>query len=249
MSEQIPLPKAQSFGSVLMNVFSSPADAFQDLAGSESKPTNWLFPLIAFILLASVSTYTIFSNESLKTQALEVQSRAIDKRVSEGKMTQEQADQARDRMDKMGGMFVAIGIVTSVIFLCIMMFGAPLFLWLGDKLLLKSPVGYVKHLEMFGISSWIGILGGIVTLFMIVGLNTMYATPSAALAVYTSFDPMNTTDKILSALNIFTIWQTAVVGIGLGKFANKPAATGMGLAFGLWILWSAIQIFLLGLAQ
>ncbi len=249
MSEQIPLPKAQGFGSVLINVFSSPADAFADLGGSESKPTNWLFPLITLILLASVSTYTIFSNEGLKGQALEVQSRAIDKRVSEGKMTQEQADQARSGMEKMGGMFLAIGIVTSVVFLCIMMFGAPLFLWLADKALLKSPVGYAKHLEMYGISSWIGILGGIVTLFMIVGLNTMYATPSAALAVYTSYDPLNTTHKILSAINIFAVWQVIVVGIGVSKFANKPATTGIGVVLGLWVIWTIIQIFLLGLAQ
>ena len=249
MSEQIPLPKAQGFGSVLMNVFSSPADAFADLGTSESKPTNWLFPLIALIILASVSSYTIFSNESLKSQALEMQTRAIDKRVSEGKMTQEQADQARSGMEKMGGMFVAIGIVTSVIFLCIMMFGAPLFLWLADKTMLKSSVGYTKHLEMYGISSWIGILGGIVTLLMIVGLNTMYASPSAALAVYASYDPMNTTDKILGAINIFSIWQAVVVGIGLGKFANKSAATGIGAALVLWVIWTIIQIFLLGLAQ
>ncbi len=249
MSEELPLPKAQGFGSVLMNVFSSPADAFADLGGSESKPTNWLFPLIALILLASVSTYIIFSNEGLKTQALEVQTRAIDKRVSEGKMTQEQADQARSGMEKMGGMFVAIGIVTSVIFLSIMMFGAPLFLWLTNKTLLKSTVGYAKHLEMYGISSWIGILGGIVTLFMIVGLNTMYATPSAALAIYTSYDPMSTSDKILSALNIFALWQVVVVGIGLSKLANKSAATSITAAFGLWIVWTIVQIFLLGLAQ
>ncbi len=249
MTEQIPLPKSQGFGSVLMNVFSSPADAFADLGGSESKPTNWLFPLITLILLASVSTYAIFSNESLKSQALEVQSRAIDKRVSEGKMTQEQADQARSGMEKAGGMIMAFGIVTSVIFLSIMMFGAPLFLWLADKALLKSTVGYAKHLEMYGISTWIGILGGIVTLFMIVGLNTMYATPSAALAVYTSYDPFNTTDKVLNAINVFSIWQAIVVGIGISKFTNKSAMTGIGLALVLWVLWSIVQIFLLGLAQ
>lgn len=249
MSEQIPALKAQGLGSTLMNVFSSPTEAFSDLGTAESKAGNWLFPLLILIVLASVSSYVIFSNENLKTQALETQSRAIEKRVAEGKMTQEQADQARSRMENMGGMFIVFGIVGSAVFLTVMMFGAGLFLWLANKTMFKSAVGYGKHLELYGISSWIGVLGGVVTLLMIIGLNTMYASPSAALAVYASFDPTNTTHKLLGAINVFSIWQAIVVGIGISKLGNKPSTVGIGVALGLWAIWAVVQIFLLSFAQ
>lgn len=249
MTEQMISPKAQGLGSVIMNVFSSPGDAFSGLRESESKASYWLIPLILLIVLASVSSYLIFTNETLKTQALEAQTQAIQKQVDQGKMTQEQADQAKSRMENMGGMLIAIGIVGSAIFLSVMVFGAGLVLWLAGKFALKSTAGYSKHLELYGISSWIGILGGVVSLLMIVGLNSMYATPSAALAVYASFDPLNTTHKLLSALNIFSIWQVIVVGMGLSKLSDKPSTTGIGIAFVLWVVWVAVSNLLLGIVR
>jgi len=247
MTEQIPAPKAQGLGNTVMNVFSSPGDAFEGLRESESKASFWLLPLIIMIVLASATTAIMFSNETLKSQVLESRDRAIQKQVDAGKMTQEQADSAKSQMENMGGMFIAIGIIGSVIFLSVMFFGAALVLWLVSKLALKSTVGYSTYLEMYGIASWIGVLGGIVTVLMIVGLNSMYASPSAALAVYSSFDPQNTLHKVLATLNIFSIWQAVVVGFGIAKLGNKSAGTGIGVAIGLWVVWAALQTFLLGL--
>ncbi len=249
MTEQLDAPKGQSLGSIMMNVFSSPGEAFEGLRESESRATLWLVPLLLLILLASVSSYVMFTNDTLKGQILESRDRAIQKQVEQGKMTQEQADQAKAQMENMGGIFVAIGIIGSVIFLSIMMFGAALALWLVGKLGLKSNAGYGKYLEMYGISSWIGILGGVITFLMIVGMNSMYASPSAALAVLSSFDPMNTTHKILSAINIFSIWQAVVLGIGIGKLSDKSATTGIGIALALWVIWAVVQVFLLSFGR
>lgn len=249
MTEQIPAPKAQSLGSTMMNVFSSPGEAFSGLAQSESKPSLWLVTFVLSIVIASLFTIVIFSNEALKTQFLDSQNQAIEKQVAAGKMTTEQADQAKSRMENMGGMFIAFGIVGSVVIIAIAFFGAALVLWLVGKLALKSPTGYGKYLEMYGISTWIGILGGIVTLLMVVGLNTMYASPSAALAIYGSFDPLNTTHKLLAALNVFSIWQASVIGIGMSKFTNKSSTVGVGLTLGLWIIWVLIQVFLLNFGR
>jgi hypothetical protein len=249
MSEQIPAPPAQSLGNIIMNVFSSPGEAFSGLAQSESKPSLWLVTLILSIVIASLFTFVMFTNESLKAQFMETQNQAIQKQVDAGKMTAEQADQSRRAMESMGGMFIVIGIIGSVVVLAIAFFGAALVLWLVGKLALHSPAGYGKYLEMYGISTWIGILGGIVTLLMVVGLNTMHATPSAALAVYGSFDPLNTTHKLLAALNVFSVWQATVIGIGMSKFANKSLGVGVGIALGLWIVWVLIQVFLLNFGR
>jgi hypothetical protein len=249
MTEQIPAPKAQGLGSSVMNAFSSPNDAFEGLRESESKASFWLLPLLLLIVLASISTVTMFSNDTLKNQILESREQAMQKQVESGKMTQEQADRAKSQMDNMGGMFIAFGIIGSVIFLSVMFFGAALALWFVSKLALKSTAGYGKYLEMYGISSWIGILGGVVTLLMIVGLNSMYASPSAALVVYASFDPSNTLHKILAAINIFSIWQAVVVGFGISKLGNKSSSAGIGVALGLWVLWVVVEVFLLSFGR
>lgn len=71
----------------------------------------------------------------------------------------------------------------------------------------------------------------------------MYASPGGALAVLNNFNPKNTTHRLLSSLNIFTIWQMVVVGIGLAKYAGKSSGTGIGVGVGLWIVWVLVSVF------
>jgi len=70
----------------------------------------------------------------------------------------------------------------------------------------------------------------------------MTATPSAALAVLGNYDSTNTMHKILSAFNVFSIWETAVIGIGLSKFSEKSYGSGIASAFILLALWTALSI-------
>ena len=229
---------------LLLNVFSSPGDAFEGLKPSPARASVWLIPMIIVILIASGFTYVMFTNPTLKDQFTQAQEQALQKSVDSGKITQAQADQQREGMEKMGGMFIAFGIIGSVIFFSIMFFGAALVLWLAGKMAMGSTAGYGKYLEIYGLSSWIGILGGIITLLMVIGMGSLYASPSAALAVLSNYNAMDNVHKILSALNIFSIWQAAVIGIGMGKIADKSTGLGMGIAFGLWVVWVAITVFL-----
>ncbi len=247
--EQVPLPPAPSLGKSFTDIFASPSEIFQSLKGTASAPALWAVPLIVNALLAIAIVIAISTNETLHTQVVDQQRAAVEKMVDQGKMTQEQADQRMSGMEKAGpGMFIAFGSIAAILFIVIAFFIGALFLWLADKLILKSAEGYGKHLELFGITSWIGILGGIITVFMMVGLGSMAASPSAALAVLGNYDSTSNVHKILSSLNIFSIWSTAVIGIGLSKLSGKSTGAGMGIAFVLWLLWVAVSI-LLGLGR
>jgi hypothetical protein len=248
MDDQQALPSAPSLGSTISDVFVSPSEVFQNLKHTAPSPILWVAPLIATLLIVVVSVIMIFTNNALKSEMKETQSKAIQKMVDEGKLTQEQADKAEAQAESMGAMMIVFGIVGGVIFIAAFYFGGALFLWLANKTVLKSAVGYGKHLELYGIASWIGVLGGIVTVLMMVGLGTMAATPSGALALIGSFDPTNKLHMLLASLNIFSIWQTAVIGIGLSKFSDKQPGAGIGIAFALWIVWIALSI-LLGIAR
>jgi len=245
MEEQSPSTPTISLSDIIISVFSSPAEAFEGIRTSPARASVWLIPLIILMLLTAASIWTVFSNDTLREQALQVQKEKIQEQISTGKITQEQGDQALEGMSRGGGIMAAIGIVMGVIVLTIVFFLTALVLWLVGKLGLKAAGGYGKYLELWGASQWIGILGGIITLLMIVAMNSVYATPSAALAVVQQFNQHDTTHRILASLNIFTLWQMIVVGIGLAKFAGKPSGTGIGVALGLWVVWVLISVFAL----
>jgi hypothetical protein len=248
MDDQQPLPSGPSLGQVITDIFTSPSEIFQKLKNTAPSPMLWVMPLIAMLLIVTFTVFMLFTNEPLKAEMKEIQSKSIQKMVDEGKLTQEQADQAESRTESMGSMMIVFGVIGGAVFIAAYYFGGALFLWLASKTILKSAVGYGKHLELYGCASWIGVLGGIVTVLMMVGLGSMAATPSGALALMGNFDHTNKLHMLLASLNIFSIWQTTVIGIGLSKFSDKPTNTGIGLAFGLWILWVALSVFL-GIAR
>jgi hypothetical protein len=97
MGDQRPLPPAPSLGKVLTDVFASPSDIFQSVKGTASTPMLWVMPLIAMFLITVLSSVILFTNASLKTEMKEIQGKAMKKMVDNGKRTQEQADQLKQK--------------------------------------------------------------------------------------------------------------------------------------------------------
>jgi hypothetical protein len=232
-----------SLGTTIANVFAAPSEAFQGLSTSGPKAMNWVLPMILMAVLSILFVYLIFTNETIKTQIFDMQAQQFDKAVAEGRMTQQQADQIRDQMQQTGlGMFMAFGSIPILIFISAYFFLGALFLWLSAKIVWKSPLKYGKFLEVYGIATWIGVLGTVVTMGMVLGMNSMFSTPSAGLLFADGFDPSNTMHKFASALNVFSVWQAAVTGIGLSSLTGKPTANGIVVAMVLWLIWVAIAV-------
>ena len=230
-----------------MNVFAAPADAFSNLHTTESKPLLWILPLVLSITAVIIMMVIGFSNQSLKSQRLEATRVTLEQRVTEGKMTQEQFDRTMEGMEKGGGVVLAIQIVAVTIIFSIIFFLSALLLWIGSKTILKLPAGYEKILELSGIATWIGILGIVFQMLMMVGLDSIHAAPNAAIFFFQNFDMTNSTHKAMAALNFFSIWQTIVVGIGLQKWGTKSLALPMIVSFVVWLLIVGLT-FLLGFA-
>ncbi len=240
MEEQT-LPPAPSLSSTIMNVFSAPSDAFTGLDKAESKASLWIIPLIVVIASVILMMVVGFTDQSLKEQRLDATHTMFEKRVAEGKMTEQQMDQALTGMEKGGGIILAIQIVAITIIFSIIFFLSALVLWLGNKFILKSTANYEKILELSGIATWIGALGIIIQTIMMVGLNSIYAQPSLALFFYNNFDPLNSTHKLLAMINFFSVWQTIVIGIGLSKWSDKGITLAMIVSFVVWFLTLALM--------
>ena len=226
-----------------VDIFSSPGTVYGEVAALPVQSSSWVIPFLLTILIGIVSNIAILTNPILRAQAMEPQMQAMQERVDQGKMTQEQADQAKDMMGSSTFVMV-IGIVTSVVMLSIMVFAGALVFWLAVKFVYKVPVGYKKMLEVYGLPLMIGVLGGILTLLMIYLFNSIYANPSGSLFVMENFSRKNTVHMLLASLNVFSIWQMVVLGIGLSKVSNKSTGSGVGMAVGLWIVWIVIMVLL-----
>jgi len=94
---------------------------------------------------------------------------------------------------------------------------------------------------VYGIASWIGIVGGIVTVALIYGMGSLYATPSLGLLA-SPFDPLSLTDAALAKIDLFSLWGAAVIGIGIAKITNKSTGTGVGIGLGLWLVWFLVSM-------
>ncbi|MEX2116093.1 MAG: YIP1 family protein [Bacteroidota bacterium] len=236
-------PEDSSLGTTIANVFASPTEAFQGLNNAPPKAMNWVLPMILMAALGVLFVYLIFTNEVIKAQIFDMQAQQFDKAVQDGSMTQQQADQIRDQMGQTGiGLFMVFGSLPILIFTAAYFFVGALFLWLSAKILWKSPVKYGKFLEVYGIATWIGVLGTVITMGTVLGMNSMFATPSLGLLFADSYNPLDTMHKFASAINIFSIWQALVTGIGISVLAGKPTGNGIVIALVLWAIWVGIGV-------
>jgi hypothetical protein len=234
-----------SFLTRAANVFAAPGELYTEVAAAPVRTSSWLLPYVASILLGLVSVYAIYNNAALRQQVYDIQLQAMQKSVDQGKMTQDQLDKIKDGMESSGpAMFMLFGGLNIVVILSVLFFGVSLILWLIMKFALKAPGGYGKVLEMYGLAGLIGFFGGIVTLLLMNYFDSMHATPGAGLLILNSFDQTKFIHNVLGSLNVFSLWEYAVVGIGISKLSNKSAGVGMGIAFGLWaagvVLFSAL---------
>jgi hypothetical protein len=238
------LPHPSSFFTRMSNIFAAPGEVFSELAVQPVQTSSWMIPLLLMVLIMAGSTLFMFSNELLRNQALEKQREAVQKMVDEGKLTQDQAD-AQSRI--LEGKIVTISATgAAVVFGVIIFFAIPLVVWICAKIFLKFGGGYLKIVEMYGLSSIVGILGGVVTILMMNIFGSIHASPGAWLAIMQSYDPRNFVHTVISAINVFTIWQVAILGIGLAKVSQKETGTGMGVAFGLYVV---VVLVMAGFAQ
>jgi hypothetical protein len=234
-----------SFMTRATNVFMSPGELYAEVAQTPPQTSSWLIPMILAMVLSAVFTYVIFSNPAWRHQMMDPRIAEMQEQVTQGKMTQEQFDRASEFMES-SNVILYSGLIGSLVAPPIILLLAALVLWLVLKFMLKSSADYKKAMELYGLATLVGLLGVIISLILIHVFDSVHATASGALLVLNSFDPKNFAHKLFASLTVFGIWQTAVVGIGLGKISGKPQGTGLGVAFGLWavmVILSAVTGF------
>lgn len=239
-----------SWSDKFVGVFSSPGELFDSVRRSPVTNSNWVIPTLVLAIVGAILGYVVISNPSIYDQiqrvATEQMDKSFQKAIAEGRMTQEQANQARTQAESFSSTGIRISAVAAPLILPFFsLFAWSLVYWLLGKGVMKATSPYKKVAEVYGLTNFIALLGGIITAIMMIGMDKFSASPSAVMFVG-EFSASNSWHKLAAAVNVFSLWQLAVVGIGLARVFEKETAKVLVLVFALWLLWNCALIFGLG---
>jgi hypothetical protein len=198
-------------------------------------------------LAGLVYVFVVFSQPAVIQELREQQAAAMEKQVESGKLTRAQAEQAEQVMERFSSsgitkVFGAVGVVGANL---VRVFWWGLIVWLVGRFAMGSTLGYGKALEVVGLATTIGVLGGIVSLLLAVAMGSVHATASPALLVQ-GFDPKNVSHAILGGLNVFELWMTGVASRGLAVVAGSSFGKAAVWLYAHWLVLAALFI---GLGQ
>lgn len=227
-------PPASSLLSRLLNIVAAPGDVFDEIRPRPVALANWLAPTLLLAVLGILSALWIGAQESIKRQQAEMQDAVFQKMVDSGKMTQAQADQARQSGETGAAFKKIIGAAFAPVATFIGLFWSALLLWLGS-FVMRNRFGYLRAVEVVGLTSMIGLLGLIVKTLLIVMMGSLFAGPTPALLLK-KVDPLNTWHGVLMALDVFALWAMGVQALGLAKLTGASYGKAAAWVFGIWLL-------------
>jgi hypothetical protein len=239
--------KPMSFSDKLVGVFASPSELYDNVRQTPPTSSNWVIPTLILVVVGVIMAYLITSNPTLSDQmkrmASEQMEKGLQKQLAAGKMTQEQANQARDQMSGMGATGSLIFTYASAVlgpFFALFLGG--LVFWLLGKGVMKATSPYMKVVEVVGLTFFIGTLESVVTTILAIGMNSIFASPSLALLI-SDFSIENKMHLLAASINVFTFWTLTVTGIGLARLFQKDVPKVLVLVFALWVLWTLFKVF------
>lgn len=243
-----PTPTPMSLLSRLLNVFAAPGELFTHLAASPYRVTNWLVPATLVGLVGLIVNLAIFSNPALVQQVRDLQERELATRVEKGTMRAEDADRAREVMGGIGMTIAKVGGgVAAVLGGLLMPFWWGFLCWLIGRAIFRTPMGYLRGVEVAALASLVAALGLIVTLFLSIGLGRLGAGAHLGMLV-TEFDFHNRLHLALAAINAFSLWHLGLLALGTARLLGRPALPVALVFLGLWLGYKSIAVAL-GIAQ
>lgn len=235
----------------LVGIFTEPGTMFTEVAQFPAKASDWVIPVILFIIVVSLSTIIMQSNPQIKYSMMEKQITMIeeqfDEAVSSGQMTQEQADQQlemiRERMEGGGAAMLIPQIIGIVIVTFLIFFVVSGVYLLFAKFVLKGDGSYSYAMIGYGLPFYIATLQVIIMVILAMILNKFLSDTSVG--TFIDADKQEFVGFLLSKLDIFSIWFYAIVSIAYAKlFKSESTGKYFVMIFGLWIGFSIIFFFL-----
>lgn len=247
-TEQIQHENELSHSDKMIGVFTEPTKTFESITKFPIRSIDWVLPVIIIFILIGLMRSLAMLNVDVMLQTKQKQIEMFDKMLSEGKLTQEQADQAIEGIDKQmefmrGPIGWIINVVSTLIFGFIFFFIIAGIYFLLIKFILKGEGSYQHVLVASGLTSYISmiqvLIGGILTFLL--GKIVM----DTSVANFIELEQGSIAKFFLSKVDPISIWAYSVLAIGLAKLNRAQNTTSYFiLVFALWILGGLLFFFL-----
>lgn len=233
----------------MTGVITEPGETFESIKIS-SKRNYWVWPIIISVVIAIIAGYLITHDNELyseiNTKQLKAARESMETAVKEGKMSQEQMNQQMEATEKMmnpnNPFFMILAALGPTFSIFALLFFMSLIYWLILKAL-KSRAGYMLVVCVVGLASIISAIQAIINTVLAIVTGNLRANAGLGL-IATSELAENSLYKLLSHVDIFTIWYLIVIGIGLAKVSDLKSSKTMPVVFGLWLIWVLAASFL-----
>src|SRR5262249_38499888 len=156
-------------------------------------PSNWVVPGLLFVLVGFVGALLLFSQPAIRQQLTELTDKQLQKQIERAHLPPDKAEQMRSITEMFQKVAILLGPIVPA-FVFIWLWG--LIIWVVGKYIMHGDLGYMKAVEMIGLSNMIAVLGAVVRILLIVLTGNLFASASLALLVK-NFDPQNTVHSLL----------------------------------------------------
>lgn len=227
----------------MIGIFTEPAKTYEYISKHPIKTIDWFLPFVLLLTVVTITQFLLMSNKEIHFQIVDKQMTKMqqnyNKLVSEGKMTQDEADKQlstiQDRMQKFGPVqmiFTVVGVFIGGFIVFFIMCG---IYYLFAKFLLKGDGNYNSVLVASGMTSYIAIIQVIIAAILAFAFGRLFSDTSVA--AFLDSDKTTLLGFILSKLDVFSIWAYFILSIGLAKmFKARNIAAYFAVVFGIWII-------------
>jgi hypothetical protein len=237
-TDSVAAPRRTSLAARLANVFATPGEVFDEVKTSPPRAAHWVVPGLLSCLVGVISVWVLFSQDDLRQQMMEQQAKAMEKKLEQ--LPPAERERARQTMSAFTGSTlvkaVAAGGAVFVAFAQVLVVGTVL--WLLGKSLFQADATYLKALEVSGLASMISVLGGIVSLLLVLITGRLTANLGPGLLLR-EFDANRISHLALAALNCMTLWYVAVLALGLARLSGVSWGRASAVLLVLWALYHA----------
>ena len=220
----------------MIRVFHAPRETFEAVAASRTA-IDWVAPAAVSAIVAFAAAVAIMP------LAMEEGAKAIQEQMQ----GQEIGDEQREMMEKMAGAGQTVGLVMAPVGSFAVLFVSALLL-LGAARVAGADVGYSGVLTVSAYSSLVQALKGIIVTPLMLSKNSMIV--HTGLGLLLPAEMMNSfAGRFLAGIEIFTLWQVAIVAIGIAVLGNVDTRKALVPVLVLWLIWLLIAAGLGGIQQ
>lgn len=243
-AEEDPLPEVDpeprqtdSLPARLFNVIAGPGEVFDELKGSKPAHSNWVVPILLSMLVGVIFSVVAFSQPDIVASVFAQHEQTVAAQVESGKLSRAEADEALQgmRMFQSGKLMMVFGSLGAVFGTLIFFAVVSVLIWILAAKILKGDVSLKKCFEFVGLAAMINVLGGVITLLIVLLKGNIAAAPNAALLLGT-FNPASYLHQFLATLNVITLWYMAVLSLGVSRLASRSFAVAAAWVFGVWAI-------------